>query len=216
MNAEQSPDMELKILEAAKVVFVRKGYETTKMTDIAAEAGIGRTALHYYFRTKEMLFDAIFGQVIAEVVPNIEPIVNMVCPFLDKMEQIIPIYSETIIRNPLLPIFVASEMTRDVDHLIQTLSKNTSRLLPILKIKEQLQEEMDNGTLRKLPLIDVVSTLVSLIVFPMLTRNMLTPLFLDGDKEAFAEYYLRRRKLIAEIMRNLLTPEIHRGISIFS
>lgn len=41
MNTEQNQDMEVKILEAAKVVFVRKGYESTKMSDIAAEVGIG-------------------------------------------------------------------------------------------------------------------------------------------------------------------------------
>ena len=96
MNTEQNPDMEVKILEAAKVVFLRKGYESTKMSDIAAEVGIGRTALHYYFRTKEMLFDAIFGQIIAEVVPNIESIASIDCPFLDKMEKIIPIYADIL------------------------------------------------------------------------------------------------------------------------
>ena len=40
MNTEQNQDMEVKILEAAKVVFVRKGYESTKMSDIAAEVGM--------------------------------------------------------------------------------------------------------------------------------------------------------------------------------
>lgn len=216
MNTEQIPDMELKILEAAKVVFVRKGYEATKMSDIATEVGIGRTALHYYFRTKEMLFDAIFGQVIAELVPNIEPIANMNCTILDKIEQVIPIYADLLMRNPLIPIFVASEMNRDPDHLIQTMGKNTARLFPFLKLKKQLLSEMEEGTLKKLPFVDVVTTLISLMVFPMLTRNLVTEIFLEGDNEAFTDYYLKRRKLVAQIMRNLLTPEIQRGISIFS
>ena len=206
MNTEQNPDMEVKILEAAKVVFVRKGYESTKMSDIAAEVGIGRTALHYYFRTKEMLFDAIFGHIIAVVVPNIESIASIDCPFLNKMEKIIPIYADILSRNPLLPIFVAKEMNRDVLHLLQTIGKNTARLSPLLKIKDQLLDEMDKGILQKIPLIDVISTLMSLLVFPMLTRNMLTILFLEGNSQAFTEFYEQRRALVAKVMRILLTP----------
>ncbi|WP_347394970.1 TetR/AcrR family transcriptional regulator, partial [Parabacteroides leei] len=64
MSKEEAITMESRILEAAKQVFVTKGYEATKMGDVAAKAGIGRTALHYYYRTKEMLFDAIFDQLM--------------------------------------------------------------------------------------------------------------------------------------------------------
>ena len=71
MSTEEVITMENRILEAAKQVFVRKGYEATKMGDVAAEAGIGRTALHYYYRTKEMLFDAIFDQLIDALLPNL-------------------------------------------------------------------------------------------------------------------------------------------------
>ena len=56
-------EMEPRIIEAAKRVFVRKGYEAATMSDVAAEVGIGRTALHYYYRTKEILFDAIFRAI---------------------------------------------------------------------------------------------------------------------------------------------------------
>ncbi|MDD4419945.1 MAG: TetR/AcrR family transcriptional regulator, partial [Bacteroides graminisolvens] len=77
---------------------------------------------------------------------------------------------------------------------------------PLLRIKDQLLDEMDKGILQKMPLVDVVSTLVSLLVFPMLTKNMLTILFLEGNSQAFAEFYERRRVLVVKVMRNLLTP----------
>lgn len=64
MEAKDTNEMESRILEAAKRVFVHKGYEAATMSDVAAEVGIGRTALHYYYRTKEILFDAIFDQLI--------------------------------------------------------------------------------------------------------------------------------------------------------
>ncbi|MDD4114947.1 MAG: helix-turn-helix domain containing protein, partial [Massilibacteroides sp.] len=61
MEQEEKKDVESRIIEAAKQVFVRKGFESATMGDIAAEAGIGRTSLNYYFRNKEMLFEAILG-----------------------------------------------------------------------------------------------------------------------------------------------------------
>ena len=53
MNTEQNQDMEVKILKQPQGCLCPEGYESTKMSDIAAEVGIGRTALHYYFRTKK-------------------------------------------------------------------------------------------------------------------------------------------------------------------
>ena len=192
--------MESQDLEAAKVVLSQR-IRTTKMSDIAAEVGIGRTALHYYFRTKEMLFDAIFGQIIAEIVPNIEPIANMDCPFLDKMEKIIPVYADILSRNPLLPIFVAKEMNRDVLHLLQTIGKNTARLSPLLRIKDQLLDEMDKGILQKMPLVDVVSTLVRLLVFPVLTKYAYYPVFWR-ETARLSRILRRRRVLVVKGMRN--------------
>ena len=69
MEAKDMNEMEPRIIEAAKRVFVRKGYEAATMSDVAAEVGIGRTALHYYYRTKEILrryFRAIAFFIVAE------------------------------------------------------------------------------------------------------------------------------------------------------
>ena len=73
MEAKDMNEMESRIIEAAKRVFVRKGYEAATMSDVAAEVGIGRTALHYYYRTKEILFvRRIFGQLLSSLLPNID------------------------------------------------------------------------------------------------------------------------------------------------
>lgn len=82
---ENSKGIESQILEAAKTVFVRKGYDATKMGDIAKEVGVSRTALHYYFRTKETLFGAIFGQLLNEFLPNISLILEKEGTLLEKL-----------------------------------------------------------------------------------------------------------------------------------
>lgn len=207
MSTEELPDMEGRIIEAAKRVFVLKGYEATKMGDIATEVGISRTAMHYYFRTKEMLFDAIFGQLIRVLLPNIALIMEEQTTFLEKLPKIVDQYVSMMQQNPQFPIFVVNEFNRDPQHLYRTLMKDPLRIQPLMQLQRQLLDEMDRGLIRRMPLIYGVSTLLSLVVFPMLARNPLTDLFLDGDKEQFDAFFEERKSLITDIMVRLFTPD---------
>lgn len=207
MSTEELPDMEGRIIEAAKRVFVLKGYEATKMGDIATEVGISRTAMHYYFRTKEMLFDAIFGQLIRVLLPNIALIMEEQTTFLEKLPKIVDQYVSMMQQNPQFPIFVVNEFNRDPQHLYRTLMKDPLRIQPLMQLQRQLLDEMDRGLIRRMPLIYSVSTLLSLVVFPMLARNPLTDLFLDGDKEQFDAFFEERKSLITDIMVRLFTPD---------
>ena len=74
-NEETSQDSELRILEAAKRVFVKKGMDGAVMQDIADAAQISRTALHYYFRSKEKLFDAVLEDILNRIFPQLEKII---------------------------------------------------------------------------------------------------------------------------------------------
>jgi AcrR family transcriptional regulator len=204
---EENNDMESRIIEAAKVVFVRKGYEATKMGDIAAETGISRTSLHYYFRTKELLFEAIFGQLISTILPNVEIIMNEDSCILEKLPLIIDEYLAAIRQNPLFPIFVINEMNRDPEHLFHAVMIHSKRIVPLLRLQEQMIVEMEKGLIRKRPLIDIASTLISLAVFPHLVRQAFTMVFLDGNREAFEAFLDQRSELIKEIMYNLLTSK---------
>ena len=171
MEAKDTNEMESRILEAAKRVFVHKGYEAATMSDVAAEVGIGRTALHYYYRTKEILFDAIFDQLMSSLLPNIDRVLDEKSTMLEKMPVIIDLYMGIIRANPLFPSFVVGELNRDPEHLFKTVLKNPAKIQPILRLRRQIEEEMDKGLLRKMPVIDLVSTLVSLVVFPLLIRK---------------------------------------------
>jgi len=60
MNKTKDLNTEQNILNAAKHVFQRKGLDGTRMQEIANEAGINKALLHYYFRSKQLLFEAVF------------------------------------------------------------------------------------------------------------------------------------------------------------
>lgn len=209
MSTEDVITMENRILEAAKQVFVRKGYEATKMGDVAAEAGIGRTALHYYYRTKEMLFDAIFDQLIGALLPNLGAIIDENTSFLEKLPKIIDQYVKTLQRNPLFPIFVINELERAPEHIYHSILKKPSRIEPIIRMRRQMEKEMEQGLLKKLPVYYVATTLISLLVFPMLVRNPFTAIFMGGDAEKYEDFLQERIPFVTDIMIRLLTPDDH-------
>ncbi|WP_099465758.1 MULTISPECIES: TetR/AcrR family transcriptional regulator [Parabacteroides] len=207
MNTEEVQDMEFRIIEAAKQVFVRKGYEATKMGDIAEEVGISRTAMHYYFRTKEMLFEAIFGQLMGVLLPNIDSIMNESTTCLEKIPKIVNEYVAIMQSNPSFPIFVINEFNRDPEHLYKVVMRDPSRVQPLIKLQKQMLEEMEKGLIKKMPLAYTASTLIGLVIFPMLARSPLTTVFFNGEEERFDAFIEERKTFISDIMIRLLTPD---------
>lgn len=207
MKQEKNKDIEARILKAAEQVFVKKGFDNAAMVDIAHEAGIGRTSLNYYFRTKEMLFEAILGDLMGKILPNVEQIVNENSSYIVKIEKIIDLYLGLIRKNEEVPLFILSELKRDPQHLISFVVRDPVRLQPLLKLRVFIENEMEKGTIRKMPLIDLFTTMISLVVFPFLIRQPLTSVFLD-DKDADFEAFIDRRTcFIHRVIENLLKPE---------
>ena len=66
MNREQnqSQDTETRILRAAEKEFFSKGYAGARTASIAEAAGVTHAMLHYYFRTKDKLFERIVSEKI--------------------------------------------------------------------------------------------------------------------------------------------------------
>lgn len=69
-TTNNNEDVEKKIVEAAKELFIENGFAETSMSDIAAKVGINRPVLHYYFRTKDKMFQAVFGNIILSLFPE--------------------------------------------------------------------------------------------------------------------------------------------------
>lgn len=207
MGIEEGIDMESRIIEAAKLMFVTKGYEATKMGDIAAEVGVSRTSMHYYFRTKEMLFEAIFSQLMQGLLPNLGSVMDEKTTMLEKLPKIMDLYMSILVANPLIPIFVINEFQRDPEHLYKAVLKEPSRIEPIIRLQQQMTDEMEQGVMNKMPLIYTVTTVLGLLVFPLLARNPLTTVFMDGDEDRFKSFMIERKPFVKEIVLRMLTPD---------
>jgi len=198
----QQDNMETRIIEAAGQLFVQKGFEETSMSDIAAAVGINRTALHYYFRTKDKMFQAVFGDIVQEFLPQMQIIFMEDTPLIEKVERVLDTYFVIFRDNPYLPKFILSEVQRDVDHLL-----SVGRKLHIdhylRAIEQVLLNEMDEGRLKRVPIPFILVTFFSQLTFPFLAKNLIISLFYNTEEE-YREFLEQWKKQVITHMRNLL------------
>lgn len=199
--------MESRIISVAKQLFIEKGFVETSMSEIAAQVGINRPGLHYYFRTKDKMFQAVFGQIVLSFLPEIKDIITKKeQPLSQRVEHIVDAYYDRIFKeNPCLPLFMIKEINRDVNHLIVTI-KSLQLDTYVLTIAASLQEEMNTNKLKKVPLKAVFLTFYSLLITPCLSKNLISSGFLRPD-ESFDDILHRWKPYIIQQMLALLTPE---------
>lgn len=202
----ESDNMEEKIIKAAKSLFIEKGFAETNMSDIAARVGINRPGLHYYFRTKDKMFEAVFGDIILSIIPKVfDILVRQNQPVSHRIEEVVNAYYSLFLANPRLPMFIIREMNRDAAFLINTATRLN---LPekIGALIHSLQEEMDSGKLKQVPPRFLFYNLYGLLVMPFLTQDMAYSLFLE-EKETFEDMLNQWKPYIISQLNALLAAE---------
>jgi AcrR family transcriptional regulator len=196
--------MEHKIIEAAKATFLKKGYKDTNMADIAAEVGLTRPAMHYYFRTKERLFQAVFGDILMSFIPQIKESLSADIPLELKISQIVEAYMSVLEDSPTLPVFIVQEINRDIDNIISiALDNNLVELGQ--SVVNVLNREMKEGRIRKMPLIELGYTFYGLMMVPFLARPAGQMIF--GRDSYSPEFLQEWKENVIRQMVYLLKPQ---------
>jgi len=195
--------MEQKIIEAAKATFLKKGFKDTNMSDIAAEVGLTRPAMHYYFRTKERLFQAVFGDILMTFLPKVSGIITSDAPLEEKIGSIADAYLAILKENPQLPMFLMKEAMRDFEGFVQmALGINISQAGN--NVFSAIESEMDAGKIKKVPIIEIFYTFYGLVAMPFLTMPIASHIF---GKEQIEELLNERwRTHVVRHMMLLLEP----------
>ncbi|MCB9284456.1 MAG: TetR/AcrR family transcriptional regulator [Lewinellaceae bacterium] len=198
-------DTESRILEAAKRVFIRKGYAGARMQEIADEAGINKGLLHYYFRNKDNLFGAIFEEAFRELAPRTVEIFESDEPLFTKLEQFIDRYLDFLAERPYLPAFVIQEINNNPEGLLKKLAESGFQPNP-MKLFIQIQMEIQKGNIRPVNPIHLVVNLISMCVFPFVGRPMLQQILQVGDAE-YLEFMKMRKEVILDFVKNAILEE---------
>lgn len=184
---------EEKIIEAARKVFMQKGYAATRTRDIAEEAGINLALLNYYFRSKEKLFHQVMAEKLQQMAGVILPIVNNDALSLEeKIETLIGKYIDLLLENPDLPIFILSEIRADPERF-----KEAIQVLKILKDSSLVRQLRD-----KRPDVEPRQFIVSVLgmtIFPFIAKPIL---FLDNLD--FNKLMKERKRLVTNWTKVIL------------
>lgn len=199
MNEIKKDNTEEKILHAAQNVFIQKGMDGARMQEIADEAGINKALLHYYFRTKEKLFGAIFKKVFTQIFPNIMEMVRSELPIEEKLGIFVGNYIDLLQKNPFLPTFILKEMNRDPDFLASVLKSNG---VNPREVSAMFEKEMKSGKIRKMDPKEILINMLALSIFPIAAKPLLSIMFFDNDKKAYNEFILNRKLTVKEFILN--------------
>lgn len=205
MATTEYNDLERQIIETAQQLFIEKGFAGTSMSDIAATVGINRPTLHYYFRTKDKMFKAVFGSIVISLMPKIHDIIKLDISFVDRMGMVLDEYIELFTKEPYLPKFICGEIQRDVNHLLEA-AKELQFEAALSLVKDTLLAEMEAGKIKKVPLPMVFLTFYSLLTYPFLVRNLITTLFLDNEED-FTSFLQEWKQHIITELTNLLSND---------
>lgn len=202
-NIEQNTEQ--KIVEAAQEEFMLKGFAGARTTVIAEKAGVTHAMFHYYFRTKEKIFEKIISQKLELLASLIkDSIIRGNYPLEDKLRYIIDRHIDFISENPELPGFLVREVFSNRERLNLVRSKIES-FAPILvaNLKDELDRGYNEGKYRKIDARMLLIDIISLNVFAFMAAplvNVVLSGFMD-DKETFRE--LRKKENFDTIMRKI-------------
>ena len=196
---------EQKIIEAAEQEFLIKGFDGARTTSIAAKAGVTHAMFHYYFRTKEKIFEKIISQKLELLTRLIIDSISLENLSLEeKLKMIIDSHIDFVSENPELPGFLVREVFNNPERF-EILKSRFESFAPLLiqNLQEELDKGFEKGKYKKTDARMLLIDIISLNIFPYMAAPLINSI-LSGymnDKEGFKE--LRKKENLETIMKKI-------------
>lgn len=195
------------ILKVAERRFLEKGFAMTSTTEIAKEVGCNQALVHYYFRTKDNLFNVIFENKFKDFFQQIfqfYKIENL--PFQEKIKFMIESHFDMIKENSKLPLLILNEMTRQPKQL-KVLRDKLHEIPEQLfgQLNTELETEIAAGRIRSVNLMDLIVTMISLNVSLFLLMPIATEVIPLTNTQIEMMYQHRRTEHV-NIILNYIKP----------
>ncbi|WP_020607363.1 TetR/AcrR family transcriptional regulator [Spirosoma spitsbergense] len=190
-------DTESKIREVARRVFLENGYEGAKIRQIADEAGVNLAMVNYYFRSKEQLFKSIYLETFREFIGRIAVLVNEETPLEVKIWKIVDRYTDFILENPSVPMFILAEQRQEGSRFFEEM--NVKALIEGSYFRRQLVEEAEKGHIRSVEPLQIIVTIMSNIIFPIMARPVISYVG-SLDNNGFQQFIEARKQMVPEMI----------------
>ncbi|MFW5658237.1 MAG: TetR/AcrR family transcriptional regulator [Bacteroidota bacterium] len=200
---------EQRILDAARIVFIRKGYDGARMQEIADEADINKALLHYYFRNKEKLFERVFISVLQDFFPKILKVLMGDKTILEKISYFIDSYIDTLERNPFLPSFILGEISKNQGRIVELIIQKSGFFdhVDVKSFLSMLDVEVKKGNIRPIKPEHLMVNILGLCLFPFIGRPLLQFVFFKNNADQFSHFLKQRKDEVKEFVFNSIKPE---------
>ncbi|MBT8478547.1 MAG: TetR/AcrR family transcriptional regulator [Gemmatimonadetes bacterium] len=204
----ETADTEARIFDAALRVFARKGKDGARLQEIADEAGIHRPLLHYYFRTKQQLYNAVAERMFDQFLSTFD------APpeggrFADTLRAFIDHYMDSIREHQHAAMWMVAENMAGSTLLGDLLARAfATEGSPQRAMVEAIERAVENGEIRPVNSRQLMLTVVSACVFPFVmlpTVKMMNPLAAE-DFDAYVEE--RKAHLFEIVYHGLASREV--------
>jgi TetR/AcrR family transcriptional regulator len=184
------------IKETAKELFFNKGYLHATTQEIADEAGVNRSLINYYFRSRDLLFQTVYREAVEDLKSQLDKVIYSLVPFRNKIELFIDVYMKELLKYPYRESFLITEICSK-NFALKEKKKSTA----LIHFMDEVTLEMEKGTIRKSEPIQFLFNLFSLMAYPVIMAPLYRKL-LDLSKEKYNTLIAERKQLILATIFN--------------
>jgi TetR/AcrR family transcriptional regulator len=193
------------IFDAARKVFQKKGLDGARMQEIADEAGINKALLHYYFRSKEKLFEGIFTESIGKISMGIQNLFTEDIGVIEKLKALVNIYMDTLSENRYLPLFVLNEINQHPEMFEEIL--NRSIVIHLKGFLLQVEQEVQSGKIKHVNPIHLLMNVLGMVIFPFAAFPVVSIILNKNTSPDVNQFFVDRKNEIYGFLENALDPK---------
>ena len=193
-----STDTEQLIKDTAKKVFFKDGKLHATTQDIADAAGINRASIHYYYRSRKLLFDKVFAEATEEMHVKMAGVISQNLPFRQLIEGVIDAFLKKSVEHPYLELFLITEMNTDPNLSFAILSpEETEERKKMIQLA--VEAEVAAGTTKPIEPEHFIANMMSLCAFPFLGKPMIQKATNLND-DGYAQFLQERKEVILKLL----------------
>ncbi len=198
----QDKNTEQRIIDAAQKIFQTKGLSGARMQEIADVAGINKAMLHYYFRTKEKLFDHIFKIAANTLFPKIVFVMSSEVSLEEKVKNFVFEYITFIKSHPYLPLFIIQELSNNPERIMDIMADVKSKV-NLQKLQDQITDDVNKGIIRPINADQLIVNMLALVVFPFAAKPLIK-FIMNKSEEEFQEFIEERKTVVTNFILNAI------------
>ena len=192
-------ETEQKILNASVKVFHNRGIHGARMQEIADEAGVSKSMLHYYFTDKEKLFSKVFELTMKNIFPRINAVLISDLPLFQKIAVFMSTYTDILFTEHHSTGFIISEISMNREKVLKMTVNGTG--FDMTKFREQIESEYKKGNIIKTDVRILLLNMLSLCIFPFVAMPIQLQRFRMNEEEYF-QLLDKRKSMITEMIIN--------------